>query len=122
MLVQESNLCKINGTTIPAPASLSVSWEDVHTQNSGRAMDAKMKLTIIARKRKVQVKYEYLAQEEMQKLQALLHGTYYTFDYYDPEYGVHQITAYVSSAAQDLYSAILYDGVWQNVSFNVIEV
>lgn len=122
MNLQESKLYSINGTALPSPSGTSVGWEDVHDPNSGRTLDAEMHITIVARKRKVELKYDILTQNQMQQLQALLDGTYYQLSYFDPLYGQHTIKCYVSSTSQELYNALLYKGLWRNVSFSAIEV
>lgn len=120
----ESAIYKLNGTPLPSPTSAAPSWEDVHSPNSGRTLDGEMHIEVVTRKRKVALKWDVLTQEEMQSLQKLLsaNSAYYSLTYLDPLYGVHTIRCYVSGTGQDLYSAVLYDGLWRNVSFNAIEV
>lgn len=118
----ESAIFKLNGIPLPAPTSAAPSWEDVHSPNSGRTLDGEMHIEIVTRKRKVALKWDVLTQEEMVSLQKLLQGTYYTLTYVDPLYGLHTIKCYVSGSQQDLYSAMLYNGLWRNISFNAIEV
>ena len=121
-MVPDSEIYILDGVELPSPSAADVSWEDVHDQKSGRTQDARMHIFRIARKRKVALKYDVLTQKEMAELQRLLDRDYYQFQYFDPLYGVHQIEVYIPSAQQSLYSVILYNGLWRNVSFSLIEV
>ena len=73
--------------------------------------------------RKVQIKLPPCDAATASSLLALVQGQEYSLTYFDPlTGGQNTITAYTSNSSADCYSGVLYNGLWQGVGFNAIEV
>ena len=113
----------IGGTTF-AVQSLKVSLESLAAEDSGRTDDGVMHINWVLRRiRKVQIQLPPCESAEVAALLDLVQGKEYSLTYFDPlTGGQNTITAYTSNSSADCYSGILYNGLWQGVSFNAIEV
>lgn len=107
-----------------AVQSLKVSLESLAAEDSGRTDDGVMHINWVLRRiRKVQIKLPPCDAATASSLLALVQGKEYSLTYFDPlTGGQNTITAYTSNSSADCYSGILYNGLWQGVSFNAIEV
>lgn len=113
---------KIDGKSTYSPSSCQVTISDLQLE-AYRTNDGKLHKKL-ARKgvRKVALKYSALTQKELSELLTQLNGEEFTLTYPDPKDGIKTITGYCSDITQDLYSGVLYNGIWKDVSFNIIEV
>ena len=116
-----STVFKIDGDPIYEPSSALVSIEPIHGEGSGRTEDGTMHTEIISLgKRKIEIRYNVLTQDELSTLLGKITKQYYNFTYQDPKDGVKTIECYGTPVTQDLYG-LFYNGLWQNVSFSCIE-
>lgn len=118
-----SEVYKIDGKAMVSPQSVNVQFESLASPESGRTDDGVMHITYIWRKiRKISIKLPSLSQEEISDILSKVQGKEYTLTYLDPIEGVTQKKVYTSNTSTDLYSGILYGGVWQGAGFNAIEL
>ena len=119
-----SNIYKINGVPIPQPTKASPKISGFQLFGE-RTNDALMHKETIAYKRHIEVNFEVMSQAEISTLLNMVIKDppveYFQFTYLDPQKGVQTITAFSNEFGEELYSAIFYDGLWRNVTFNVIE-
>ncbi|MCI8649597.1 MAG: hypothetical protein HFG20_05715 [Anaerotruncus sp.] len=120
-LVAASQIYKIDGWEPPAPSSASVSMEDLEADAYRDASGVLHRERARQGLRKVSFGYDALSQQQLSELLSHLSGAFFELTYQDPEFGVHTIECYCSSKSAELYSAFLYDGVWQSIQFNCIE-
>lgn len=120
---QLSAVWKINGQAIYAPdINTKVELESLVGESSGRTDDGIMHIDWIRTNiHKVYIKYDAMTKAEMAFMLNLVQGKEYTLTYEDPILGVNTINCYTSNSSADLYSAVLYNGLWRNVTFNCIE-
>ena len=107
-----------------AVQSLKVNLESLAAEDSGRTDDGVMHINWVLRRiRKVQIQLPPCDASTASSLLALVQGQEYSLTYFDPLTGnQNTITAYTSNSSADCYSGVLYNGLWQGVSFNAIEV
>ena len=120
-MVANSEIYSIGGYRLPSPTSASVSVEDLELSAYRDAIGRVHRERARQGVRKVSFSYDILTQEELSELLPHLSATFFRLTYLDPEYGKHTIECYCSQKSGDLYSAILYNGLWRNVQFNCIE-
>ena len=107
-----------------AVQSLKVNLESLADEDSGRTDDGVMHINWVLRRiRKVQIQLPPCDASTASSLLALVQGQEYSLTYFDPlTGGQNTIIAYTSNSSADCYSGVLYNGLWQGVSFNAIEV
>ena len=77
---------KINGIAIASPTEISISLESL--DRAERTMDGTMVVDIIGEKRNVEVRWEYLTKENMNKLSAAIKNSQFaTISFHDKETG-----------------------------------
>lgn len=120
---QLSSVWKINGQAIYTPdINTKVDLESLAGESSGRTDDGIMHIDWIRTTiRKVHIKYDAMTKVEMAFMLNLVQGKEYTLTYEDPILGVNTINCYTSNSSAELYSAVLFNGLWRNVTFNCIE-
>lgn len=123
MTIPVSGKYKIGETAIPDPSKASVSINPLHGEATGRTDDGLMHTELIhPGKRKVEISYDALPQEQLSAICTLLMVQYYTFTYpCDPVEGSKTIECYGPTITQELYSGVFYGGLWRNVKFSCIE-
>lgn len=116
---------KINDTYEFVPKTLEVNYESLVSDNSGRTDDGVMHIYWVKRRvRKVKIEMPPMKNStELAQLFALVQGREYTLTYWDPlENSEKTINVYTSNSATDMYSGVLYNGLWQGIKFNAIEL
>jgi hypothetical protein len=123
-IVKLSEIYAINGRALPSPQQASVSISGLQIYGE-RTDDGLMHKETAAYKRTVALKYNALSQEEYKFILDLVvtdpPTEYYTFRYLDPQKGVTAIECYSNEFGNELYSAIMYNGLWRSVTFNCVE-
>lgn len=124
---------KINGLTcgveLPEPAhgGFSISIQDVDSASTGRGADGNMIRDRVAVKRKINLKFPPLTSSQMSAILSAVSGVSFSVEYPDPESATLNAsgTFYCGDRTAPVYMA---DGtsinkfVWENVSFNLIEM
>ena len=118
-----SSVLKINGQAIYDPDfDTQVDYDSLVDESSGRTDDGIMHIGWVRTDiRKVYIKYSALTKAEIADILGKVQGKEYTLTYEDPILGVNTIDCYTSNSSALLYSAVLYNGLWRNVTFNCIE-
>ena len=114
---------QVNGTEYLAK-SIKVDLESLASEDSGRTDDGVMHINWVLKKiRKVQIELPPSTADVFAPLLAAVQGQTYSLTYFDPLANAEKtITAYTSTSSSELYSGVLYNGLWQGTQFNAIEV
>lgn len=114
---------KVNGKEYVAK-SIKVNLESLASEDSGRTDDGVMRINWILKKiRKIEIQVAPSTTADIAPLLAAVQGQTYSLTYFDPLANAEKtITAYTSTSSSELYSGILYNGLWQGTQFNAIEV
>ena len=114
---------KVNGKEYVAK-SIKVNLESLASEDSGRTDDGVMRINWILKKiRKIEIQVAPSTTADIAPLLAAVQGQTYSLTYFDPLANAEKtITAYTSTSSSELYSGILYNGLWQGTSFNAIEL
>ena len=121
MAIPISTTYKIGSTFIPEPSECNVNVYPLHGEDSGRTADGKMHTSVIAVKRKAEITYKYISQDQLASLLALLDVQYYDFTYFDPIEGIKTIECYGTDLSQTLHHRVMYNGLWRDVKISCIE-
>lgn len=119
------NYGKINANGVQfMPQELSIKIDSLADENSGRTQDGVMRINWIWNKiRKVEVKLPPMNGDELSRILSAVQGQVYNITYFDTldnRWETRQV--YTSNSSADCYSGIYYGGLWQNASFNAIEI
>lgn len=114
---------KVNGTEYLAK-SIKVDLESLASEDSGRTDDGVMHINWVLKKiRKVEIQVAPSSTADIAPLLSAVQGQTYSLTYFDPLANAEKtITAYTSTSSSELYSGVLYNGLWQGTQFNAIEV
>ena len=114
---------KVNGTEYVAK-SIKVDLESLASEDSGRTDDGVMHINWVLKKiRKVEIQVAPSTTANIAPLLSAVQGQTYSLTYFDPLANAEKtITAYTSTSSSELYSGILYNGLWQGTQFNAIEL
>ena len=114
---------KVNGTEYKAQ-SIKVNLESLASEDSGRTDDGVMRINWVLKKiRKVEIQVASSTTADIAPLLSAVQGQTYSLTYFDPLANAEKtITAYTSTSSSELYSGVLYNGLWQGTSFNAIEL
>lgn len=114
---------KIGSLSIPDPSGCTISINPLHGEATGRTDDGTMHTEIIhPGKRKAEVSYDYISEAQLAPIISALLAQYFTFTYpNDPAGGAKTIECYGPPLNAELYSGVLYNGLWRNVKFSCIE-
>ena len=114
---------KVNGTEYLAK-SIKVDLESLASEDSGRTDDGVMHINWVLKKiRKVEIQVAPSTTANIAPLLSAVQGQTYSLTYFDPLANAEKtITAYTSTSSSELYSGVLYNGLWQGTSFNAIEL
>lgn len=114
-------LQSVDGLTVPSPSKYEWKESDVSAKDAGRTEDAVMHKMMIARKIHLELSWDYLTIAEASTvLTAFTRSEYFQVKYLDAKAGGYLTkTFYVGDRSTPLYNAV--KGLWENVSFNIIE-
>ena len=114
---------QVNGTEYLAK-SIKVDLESLASEDSGRTDDGVMHINWVLKKiRKVEIQVAPSTTANIAPLLSAVQGQTYSLTYFDPLANAEKtITAYTSTSSSELYSGVLYNGLWQGTQFNAIEV
>ena len=71
------------GVDLPAPVSISVEDQIIWSKNTGRAANAEMIGDIIAEKKSVKIKWEFLQESELVTIKNYLVAGFFPFTFHD---------------------------------------
>lgn len=127
--ITESNALSVNsGNSIRfSPfqgGGLSINYDSLATEDSGRSVDGEMHITwILSRARKVEIQLPPCSATFASKILDRVMGRKYYITYWDlitnSEKTIH---VYTSNGKGSLYSGVIRNGVYQGITFNAIEL
>lgn len=113
-------MIKINGTTIPTPSDYKPSIQDI--SKAERNANGDMIIERIATKRKLELSWVHLSQEELQQLLQLVAPIFFTVSYPDPQDGSTRTGTFYcgdrSTGALDYRNGRVR---WKDIKFNLVE-
>lgn len=78
---------------------------------------------VFKRIRKIEIIMPPSNASELASLFAAVQGQEYELTYFDPLTNAEKtIKVYTSNSSGDLYSGVIYNGLWQDAGFNAIEM
>lgn len=113
-------MIKINGITIPTPSDYKLSIQDI--SKAERNANGDMIIERIATKRKLELSWVHLSQEELQQLLQLVAPIFFTVSYPDPQDGTTRTGTFYcgdrSTGALDYRNGQIR---WRDIKFNLVE-
>lgn len=109
-------ICKA-GVSLPDPVSIAVDDQIVWSKNTGRAANAEMIGDIIAEKKSVKVKWEFLQEKELAAIKNNLVAGFFPFTFHDDGTDI-TITSYRGTLSKEQIG-LLDDGIFWYRSANV---
>ena len=114
---------KINGLWVK-PQSLNITLDSLADENSGRTQDGVMRINwIYNRIRKLEITLPPMLGPEISQVLDKVQGQVYDIQYFDPydcEWQTRRF--YTSNSNTSMYSGVYAGGLWQEASFNAIEM
>lgn len=110
---------EINGVLVRTPSKFNISRFNL--TKSGRVASGKMKMDLVAKKRKLSVEYEVISGSELQQILDIIDTDrmFFTVRYMDHS-GWHSITCYVGEIPSE-YFRIQMGWYYRGVQFSLIE-
>lgn len=112
-------MIKINGVVLPTPSDYNPGIQDI--SKAERNARGTMIIERIATKRKIELAWKYLSQEELSLILNLISPVFFTVEYIDPKDGRITGTFYVGDrnvGALDYINGIIR---WKDIKFSLIE-
>ena len=111
----------VGGVSVPSPSSYTWKESDVSSSTAGRTEDGLMHKMMIAKKVHLEFAWTYVTTSDASTiLNAFTASEYFTVNYLDPKAGTYVAkTFYVGDRTSPLYNT--RRGLWENISFNIIE-
>lgn len=102
------------GATEFVPKSLKISYESLASEDSGRTDDGIMHITWVRSKMtKLEIEMPPFKHEDRNNLISLVQGKIYNITFFDPDTnGERTLQVYTSNSSLDLYSGVLYNGLY----------
>jgi len=113
-------MIKINGVTLPTPSDYEVGIQDI--SKAERNARGTMIIERIATKRKIEVSWNFLSQEELSNLLKLVSPVFFSVEYIDPQEGKRKIGTFY--AGDRVPKAMDYRNGkvrWRDIKFSLIE-
>ena len=112
------------GTAEFAAASIKPVLDSLADENSGRTEDGVMHISWIRSKmRKWEITMPPLTSAQAYSLLSLIQGKIYTITIWDISSNAEvSVSVYTSNSAADMYSGVMYGGLWRGLKFSAIEV
>lgn len=112
------------GTNEYTPQSIRPIFDSLADENSGRTEDGVMHINWIRSKmRKWEITMPPMTSAEAYKLLTDVQGKVYTLTIWDISSNAEvSVSVYTSNSNADMYSGVLYNGLWRGFKFSAIEV
>lgn len=110
----------VDGFAVPCPSAYIWKMEDISASDAGRTEDTVMDKKRIGQVVGVELKWKNVSIEDAATILTAFNPEYVSVCYLDAQKGTYTTsTFYVGNRNAPLYNAAL--GVWQEISFNIIE-
>lgn len=114
------------GSTEYVAKSIKVDYESLASEESGRTDDGVMHIDMIKKKlRKVEIEMPPIKEADLATKSplSLVQGQIYNMTFYDPlSHSEITVSMYTGNSKSDCYSGVLYNGLWQGIAFNAIDM
>jgi hypothetical protein len=113
-------LVSINGVELPTPSTYQVGIQDLNkAQRNARGT---MIIERIATKRKIELSWKHLKNDQLQQLLNLVKNTFFEVKYLDPQTGIENTGTFYSGdrkiGAMDYFDNNIR---WKDIKFNIVE-
>lgn len=110
----------VDGKPVRCPSSYVYKLEDVSASDAGRTEDAMMHKKRIAQVTGIELSWNNIPTADVSDILKAFNPEYITVEFLDAMLGDYRSAIfYVGNRSAPMYNAAL--GLWQNVSFNIIE-
>ena len=122
-LTRKGNII-LNGTYEFSPKTLTVNYESLASDNSGRTLDGVMHIYWVFQKiRKLEIELAPCSPADASNVFSRVQGQIYDITYWDTLSNSEKtIEVYTSNSSHDWYSGYIRNGVVQGAKFNAIEI
>lgn len=112
------------GATEFVPKSLKIGYESLASEDSGRTDDGVMHIDFVRPKMvKLEIEMPPFKYADRNNLISLVQGKIYNITFFDPDTNSERtVQVYTSNSSLDMYSGVLYNGLYNGFQFNAIEV
>ena len=119
--MKKGEILKSGDVVLPAPTSLSVSDEIIWTSDTGRTLSGTMVGDVVAEKKNLNIKWEFLTEEQVQTIKGRLIAGFFPFTFRDDGIDI-TISAYRGTMAKEQLGDI-GDGnfYYRSVTVDVIQ-
>lgn len=119
--MKKGEILKSGSVVLPAPTSLSVSDEIIWTSDTGRTLSGYMVGDVVAEKKNLSIKWEYLTDTEVELIKSRLIAGFFPFTFHDSGLDL-TIEAYRGTMSKEHLGSI-GDGnyYYKTVSVDVIQ-
>lgn len=113
-------MLKVKGVAIAAPKTFSASLNDIDGE-SNRNANGELLRDRIATKRKLEMEWGPLSQDEISTLLTAVSDVFFEVTFPDPKEGMITKTMYVGDRTSPMYTFIDGEGKWSSLKMNFIE-
>ncbi len=116
-----AEVLRAGSVQLPSPVSISTNDELIWSADTGRLMDGTMAGEVVAEKKTVSIKWEFLTEEEMLRIRNNMTGGFFSFTFHDDGADL-TIDAYRGTMAKERLPDV-GDGIrrYRTVSVDVIQ-
>lgn len=115
---------KLDGVLIKQPKNDDFQMNTYNLTKAGRVASGKMKMDLIAKKKKFEFKYPVISGTDMQQILSLIDGVklFFPIEYTDTQDGARKTaTVYVGEINKVPFRTDEFGWYWKDVKFNLIE-
>jgi hypothetical protein len=115
---------KLNGVLIKQPKNDNCQINSYNITKAGRVASGKMKMDLIAKKRKFELNYPVIAESDLRQILDIIDGTalFFTIEYTDTADQISKTaTVYVGEINKVPFRTDEFGWYWRDVKFNLIE-
>lgn len=81
--MKKGEILKSGSTVLPAPTQIAVSDEIIWTSDTGRTLSGTMVGDVVAEKKNLKIKWEYLTEEDVNIIKSRLIAGFFPFTFHD---------------------------------------
>lgn len=119
--MEKGAILKSGSVVLPAPTTLSVSDEIIWTSSTGRTLSGTMVGDIVAEKKNISIKWEFLTEYEVKKIKSRLVAGFFPFTFHDDGLDI-TITAYRGTISKEILGDVGDGNYWyRSVTVDVIQ-
>lgn len=119
--MKKGEILKSGNIVLPAPTALSVSDEIIWTSSTGRTLSGKMVGDVVAEKKNIGIKWQFLTEEEVKLVKSRLIAGFFPFTFHDDGIDI-TISAYRGTMSKDILGNIGDGFYWyRSVTVDVIQ-